>query len=286
MKDLRRRFERFCFTHRNWGIPNLMLYVSVGAALINLMGYIDSTNSMYFLLCFNRVAIMQGQIWRLVTYPLCYSGGSLLLTAVTLYCYYTIGRSIESSWGTLRFNLFYLIGVVLMDVWCMIFGGAATSYYLNMSLFLAFATMYPDTQFLLFFFIPVKAWIFALLDLILVVIGLFQPFPANVYPLIALGNYFLFFGKDVVNVLPLSWRAKLRRSARGTSRRPGRSAPKVIPFDKGAARSSAKPDYHHKCTVCGRTDRSDPNLEFRYCSRCKGYYCYCSEHISNHAHIQ
>ena len=144
MKNLRRRFDRFCFANRNKGIPNLMLYLCSGAAIMALMSTIDNSNLLYNLFCFNRVAILQGQIWRLVTYPLCFSAGSIFLTGISLICYYSIGRAIENVWGTLRFNLFYLTGVVLMDVWCLIFGGQATVYYLNMSLFLAYATMYPD----------------------------------------------------------------------------------------------------------------------------------------------
>lgn len=288
MKDLRRRFDRFCFANRNKGIPNLMLYLSAGAGLLAVMTMIDPTNALYNLLCFNRVAILQGQIWRLVTYPLCFSAGSLFTTAISLLCYYSIGRAIENTWGTFRFNLFYLTGVVLMDVWCMIFGGQATVYYLNMSLFLAYATMYPDTQFLLFFIIPVKAWIFALLDLAVVFLGLFNPFPMNIYPIIALGNYFLFFGKDVANVIPMSWRYNARRLFRKASPKKSQGH-KTIPLhpvgSNEATHAKPKTPYTHKCTVCGRTDVSDPNLEFRYCSKCKGYYCYCSEHISNHVHI-
>ena len=288
MKNLRRRFDRFCFANRNKGIPNLMLYLSSGAAVMALMSYIDDTNALYNLFCFNRVAILQGQLWRLFTYPLCFSAGSIFMTAISLFCYYSIGRAIENVWGTFRFNLFYLTGVVLMDVWCLIFGGQATVYYLNMSLFLAYATMYPDSQFLLFFIIPVKAWIFALLDLIIVFLGLFNPFPMNVYPLIALGNYFLFFGKDVLNVIPMSWRVNARRVVRKTAS--GKKGHKTIPFSSAgsweATHATVKAPYNHKCTVCGRTDTDHPDLEFRYCSRCRGYYCYCSDHISNHAHIE
>lgn len=264
-----------------------MLYLCSGAGVMVLMSMIDNTNALYNLLCFNRVAILQGQIWRLVTYPLCYSAGSIFLTALTLLCYYSMGQAIENTWGTFRFNLFYLTGVVMMDVWCMIFGGQANVYYLNMSLFLAYATMYPDSQFLLFFIIPVKAWIFALYDLIIVFVGLFNPFPMNVYPLIALGNYFLFFGKDVLNIIPMSWKANARRAMRKAS---GGKKAKTIPFNSAgsweATHANVRAPYNHKCTVCGRTDTDHPELEFRYCSRCNGYYCYCSEHISNHTHIE
>lgn len=287
LKDLRRRFDRFCFANRNRGIPNLMLYISAGAAIMNLMSLIDDSNALYYLFCFNRVAILQGQVWRLFTYPLCYSGGSIFLTAITLFCYYSMGRAMENVWGTFRFNLFYFTGIILMDIWGMIFGAPATAYYLNMSLFLAYATMYPDTQFLIFFIIPVRAWILAVFDLVIVLIGLFSPFPGNIYPLIALGNYFLFFGKDVLNVLPRAWRINARRAMRKATS--GKSH-KTIPFNNAgsyeASHATVKAPYHHKCTVCGRTDVEHPNLEFRYCSKCKGYYCYCQDHISNHSHIQ
>ena len=291
MKNLRQRFERFCFANRNRGVRNLMLYLCSGAGLIALMSLIDSSNALYNLLCFNRVAILQGQIWRLVTYPLCYSAGSVFMTALTLFCYYSMGQAIENTWGTFRFNLFYLTGVILMDIWCMIFGGQANVTYLNLSLFLSYATLYPNSQFLLFFIIPVKAWIFALIDLLLVVYGLFAySFPSNLFSVISLANYFLFFGKDVVNVIPLSWRVNAGRLLRKKPTVKKKDAPKVVPFPTAgsyeATVTTVKAPYTHKCTVCGRTDISNPELEFRYCSRCKGYYCYCEDHISNHEHVQ
>ena len=288
MKNLRTRFERFCFRNRNKGIPNLMLYLSLGSALVYLMSLFADTSILYYWLIFDRSLILKGQVWRLISYPLTYSAGSLLMTAISLLCYYSLGRAMENLWGTLRFNLFYLSGVVMMDIFCMIFGGQANVYYLNLSLFLAYATLYPDSHFLLFFIIPVKAWIFALLDLALVLVGLFTyPFPANLFSVISLANYFLFFGKDVLNVIPASWRANARRLFR---KRPKQQKAKTIPFpNAGSYESSAarpKEPYTHRCTVCGRTDVSNPELEFRYCSRCKGYYCYCQDHINNHSHIE
>ena len=286
MKNLRSRFERFCFANRYKGIPNLMLYIAAGTAVVYIIGQMTGNYTLYSLLCFHRESILHGQIWRLFTFPLVYGTGSsnLLLIAISLFCYWSLGRAMENTWGTFKFNLFYLTGMVLMDVWCLIFGGQADVTYLNLSMFLGYATMYPDTHFLLFFIIPVKAWIFALLNLGMVALDFFtSPFPYNFFSIISLANYFLFFGKDVVNVLPPSWRLRAKAGFRKQS--PQR--PKVIPFD--AARSS-KPapqaNYTHRCTVCGRTDVSNPELEFRYCSRCRGYYCYCQDHISNHSHIQ
>lgn len=286
MKELRRKFNRFCFRNRDKGIPNLMLYVAVGGAVVALMNQIDPSYALYRLLCFDRALILQGQIWRLVTYPLCQTGSNLLLTALVLLCYYSLGRGIENIWGTLRFNLYYFGGILLTDLVAMLFSGYATASYLNMSLFLAYATLFPDAQFRLFYIIPVKAWVLALIDLATIVIGLVtNPFPTNLIPLVSLGNYFLFFGRDVLNVVPVSWRVNARRAFRKR-----KNTGKTIPFPSAgsyeATHATVKAPYTHRCTVCGRTDVSDPQLEFRYCSRCKGYYCYCEEHINNHSHIQ
>ena len=291
LKNLRSRFERFCFRNRNKGIPNLMLYLCLGSGLVYLFTLTSQNYILYALLSFDRAAILQGQIWRLFTYPLTHSAGNPILTLVSLVCYYSLGKAMENAWGTCRFNLFYLCGVVMMDIYCMIFGGYADVYYLNLSLFLGYATMYPDASFLLFFIIPVKAWIFAIIDLALALFGfLFNPFPSNFFSIISLANYFLFFGKDVLNVIPVSWRANARRLfRRGKTAGKKKVGSKVIPFPNAGSyeASIAKPKapYTHRCTICGRTDVSNPELEYRYCSRCKGYYCYCEDHISNHTHI-
>lgn len=291
MKNLRRSFARFCYKNRDKGIPNLMLYISIGSAIVYLMSVFAKNYVLYNLLCFNRAAIFRGQIWRLFTYPLTLLQDNFLFQFITLLCYYSLGQAMERSWGTLKFNLFYLTGVVLMDIYSLIFGCTASVYYLNMSLFLSYATMYPQSSFLFFFVIPIKAWVFALFDLVLVFLGLFSlPFgPENLFPLIALANYFLFFGKDVLNVIPVSWMANLRRLFRKTSVRKGKG-PKVIPFPSAgsyeATTATPKAPYTHRCTVCGRTDVTNPELEFRYCSKCKGYYCYCEDHINSHVHIQ
>ncbi len=315
MKNLRRKFERFCFQNRNTGIPNLMLYIVIGNAVVYIMSTIAGNGLLYDILCFDRTRILQGQLWRLVTYVLtCFPGGTNpLLALISMFCYYSLGRAMENVWGTLRFNLFYLTGMLLMDIFAMTLGGilipygtylydlsslySGMGYYLNLSLFISYATLYPDAHFLLFFIIPVKAWIFALFDLIITfyeVWSLSYPvnfFPHNLFPLIGLANYFLFFGKDVLNVIPVSWRANFRRLFRKkpkTTYKPDR--PKVIPFpDAGsyeATTATVKAPYTHRCTICGRTDTEYPDLEFRYCSRCKGYYCYCEDHISSHTHIQ
>ncbi len=290
MNKLRRSFERFCLRNQNKGIRNLMLYICSGNAVVYLLSIISQNNFLYYLLCFDRTLILRGQVWRLFTYPLTMQAGmggglNILLVAIMLLCYYSLGMVIERRWGTLKFNLFYLSGVVMMDIFCMFFPNCrADVSYLNLSLFLSYATMFPDATFLLYMIIPIKAWIFALIDLVLVLVGvLHNSFPTNFFPLIALANYFLFFGSDVLNLIPMKWRFKLRKLFRGKKTSAG---PKVIHFHVSQQPEQKKQDYNHRCTVCGRTDVTNPELEFRYCSRCKGYYCYCQDHINNHAHIE
>ncbi len=306
MKSLRNRFERFCFRHRNWGIPNLMLYVCVGSALVYLFSMATSNDILYDYLCFDMDKILQGQVWRLISYVLTMENGNPVLTLLLLVCYFSLGRAMENVWGTFRFNLFYLTGILMMDAYALITGALMPEWvptlsyvvnvsYLNMSLFLGYATLYPDSQFLLLFIIPVRAWIFALVDLVLTfvqVLGMSFPvfmFPMNLFPLIALANYFLFFGKDVLNIIPMSWRVNARRLFKKKPKKTGERSG-TIPFPTAgsyqASVATAKAPYTHKCRVCGRTDVSNPELEFRYCSKCNGYHCYCQDHISNHTHVE
>ncbi len=312
MSNLRRKFERFCFQNRNKGIPNLMLYICVGSGIVALFNIMNGGGFLYQMLCFDKGLILKGQVWRLVSWLFTEQlGGNPLLSVLFLYFFYRLGSSVESSIGTFKFNLFYLSGVILMDLFAMIacptepiilgnvlippevftsfYGNMA--YYLHLSMVLAFSTLYPDSEFLILFFFPAKAWVLALVDLILIGINVFNMcypvmlFPHCLFPLIGLLNYFIFFGPDMGNLLPLSWRVKLRRKYK-----PKVTQHKVIHFTaankQDSGTSNTDTGYTHRCTVCGRTDVSHPDLEFRYCSRCTGYHCYCEDHISNHDHIQ
>ena len=183
MKRSNNAFARFCFKHRDKGIPNLMLYISLGTALVYLMTMISQDYTLYSLLLFDRTSILNGQVWRLISYPLTYFVENPVLMLISLFCYYSLGRAMENVWGTFRFNLFYLSGILMMDVYCMIFGCMANVTYLNLSLFLSYATLFPNAQFLLFFIIPAKAWIFALFDLAIVLMDLsFTPSPTICSP--------------------------------------------------------------------------------------------------------
>lgn len=287
LKNLRRDFERFCYRHRNKGIPNLMLFIALGTAIMYVFMMIDPSNLLYSALCFDRTSILHGQIWRLLTYIFIPSDSNPLLLAISLFFYYYIGRAIESSWGPFRFNLFYFTGMLITDIAALLLGVNATVGNLNLSLVLAFATMFPENQVLLFFIIPLKmkylAWVYFALTIWEVIA---YPLPYNLFPIFALLNYFLFFGSDILAVLPdFLTRGRGRKKSFGSFFTQKKQKPNPNWASGYQSKSGQKP-YRHKCTVCGRTDTDYPNLEFRYCSKCKGYYCYCIDHINNHAHIQ
>ena len=293
MNELRRKWNRFLYNNSNKGIPNLMLFISVGTLIVYFFTLIDPSNVLYRFLCFDRSAILHGQVWRLFTYIFIPTSSGIWLVLL-LFAYYGIGRMVEAVWGTLKFNLFYLCGVVIMDNAGLLLGRTATTYYLNLSLFLALATMYPDNKVLLMYIIPIKmkylAWVYLAFTVFDVIRGDF-------FSVFALLNYFIFFGKECRNVLPGadhvgSRRIQFKRNSgsgnpnwanryRSTSgHRPGSG-------NHGEYKKVVDaPAYRHKCTVCGRTDVSNPELEFRYCSKCNGFYCYCQDHINNHVHIQ
>lgn len=308
MKNLRKRFEYFCYQHRNWGIPNLMLYIALGSALVLIMSMFNGGSALFEALRFDKAKILQGQVWRLVTYVFT-DVSSGFWGLIFLYFFYNLGRHVELSMGTFRFNLFYFTGVILMDVFAMIFCPTTDviigqylvtaaqytaiysqmAFYLHLSLVLVFAASYPDSQFTILFILPVKAWFLSLVYLILIVIELFNMtypvslFPTNLFPLVGLANFLLFTGKDVLNLLPPGLRPNMYRTVRAPK---PKKKTGTIPFPGSHSSDKQAGNYTHRCTVCGRTDVTNPELEFRYCSKCNGYYCYCEDHISNHTHIE
>lgn len=289
MKSLRSRFERFCFRNRNKGIPHLMAWVVLLNVVVYIVNIMDPSQTLYLALRFDRAAILRGEVWRLFSFAfLELSGERLIWAAIAALFYFQLGEAVENSWGALRFNLYYLTGILCLDVAGMIWGIWVSPATLHMTLFLAYATMFPDTQFLIFFIIPVKARWLGILDLAMYLVQLLtiSAFPYNLMPLFALANYFLYFGKDFLNIFPVSWRANASRLGRRSKSRRAKTIPFPTAGSYQATTTRPEAPYTHRCTVCGRTNLTDPDLEFRYCSKCNGYYCYCMDHINNHVHIQ
>lgn len=286
MRWLQNQVDKFCRDHPNFGIPNLMLYIAV----LNVGVYLIDTfsgNTFSALLDFDRSAILHGQIWRLVTFVtipqagdfLFFRGSGIFFVVISAYFYYWIGSLLEREWGTTRFTVFYLMGVLLNILFGFV-AGYASMYYVNLSLFFAFAVLYPDLQVLLFFILPVKvkwlAWIDAALFAWSILSALLAgSIVGTLLPIVAIFNFLLFFWEDFMDAVGYRKRRFRHQHSKQT-----------INFKKAARTVYETKGYIHKCAVCGITDADDPNMEFRYCSKCTGgTYCYCKAHIQNHAHI-
>ena len=279
---LERKFGRF-------GIPNLTIYMIVcyviGYALMIVNPGILNWLSL------EPAYILRGQVWRLVTWVLYppSTSGVLWFAIAVLFFYYPIGTSLDRTIGTFKYTLYILSGVVftILGAFILYFllggnvlvGNVFSTYYISLSTFLAYAMCYPDMQVLLMFIIPVKMKWMAIFYVVIVVYEMIQYVMAGawylVIPIVAsLLNFIIFyFGtKDFSRYNPkeIHRRNEFRRAME----------------PQGRMKSGSGSVTKHKCAICGRTELDDPNLEFRFCSRCNGNYEYCQDHLFTHTHVK
>lgn len=203
-------------------IPNLMTIIVAGMGIVYVAQLMMPDVPVYQTLSLSRAGLLGWQLWRLVTFLFVPPSGSSLVMLISLYFYYFMGRSLENIWGGFRLNLYYLIGVLGAIVACLI-TGYGDNTYLNLSLFLAFATLAPDTTFMLFFILPLKAKWLAIAYAAFMAFSLLNNFfrssslglIALVSLLFSLANYALFFGRDLFDSIRNQIRvAKNRRNWR------------------------------------------------------------------------
>lgn len=279
---LERKFGRF-------GIPNLTIYMIVcyviGYALMIVNPGILNWLSL------EPAYILRGQVWRLVTWVLYppSTSGVLWFAIAVLFFYYPIGTSLERTIGTFKYTLYILSGVIftILGAFILYFllggnvlvGNVFSTYYISLSTFLAYAMCYPDMQVLLMFISPVKMKWMAIFYVVIVVYEMIQYIMAGawylVIPIVAsLLNFIIFyFGtKDFSRYNPkeVHRRNEFRRAME----------------PQGRMKSGSGSVTKHKCAICGRTELDDPNLEFRFCSRCNGNYEYCQDHLFTHTHVK
>lgn len=289
IQKLEKKFGRFA-------IKNLTYYI-MGAYIIGWLIQLSSPQVYDAYLSLNAEAILHGQIWRIITFLVNPPSSGMLFMIFALYLYYFIGTNIERAWGTFRFNLYYFTGVLFHVIAAIIiyllFGinFDLGTYYLNMSLFLAFAALYPDMQLLLFFIIPVKIKWLALLDIILFTVtiaagfiigflpssmqsglfynlsrfGIIASLPTAIAALVSLLNFIIFYlnSRNLKKISPKEFK---RRNDFKQKTRTDNSQPR------------------HRCDVCGRTEMDGEDLVFRYCSKCNGTKEYCQDHLFTHEH--
>ena len=280
MKAISRAIDRFCQKYRGFGIPRLMLFIVLISAVVFIIGDVG----FLAFLAFNPVRILSGEVWRLITWIFLPVNSGILWAAVALYFYYFVGSTLEREWGAGKFTIFYVFGILLNIIYGFVMYAfrmqvELSPMFLNLSMFFAFATLFPEVSIRLFFIIPIKVKWLALLNAVFFVSSIVQnsirgDFFLALLPVVAILNYFIMCGDELLSYIrPL----KVRTS------------PQVVNFKKAARqvkKDTAEKPYRHKCAVCGRTDTEYPDLEFRYCSRCNGYHCFCIDHINNHIHFE
>lgn len=286
LSKLERRFGRYA-------IHNLMYYIIILYALGFVLNLLNR-DFYYQFLSLDAAAILHGQIWRIVTFIIQPPSDSLIFIIFMLHLYYMIGQQLEAAWGAFRFNLYFFSGMVfhviaaLLVYMTMGISLPLSVWYLNMSLFFAFAALYPNMQFLLFFAIPVKVKYLALIDGLYFAYAVLQAFlPAyggsgqfGIYykanavgAVVSILNFLIFF-LGSRNMRPYSpQQIRRKREFQKNIRKAQRP---VQMYPNGAK---------HRCAVCGRTELDDPNLEFRYCSKCAGNHEYCQVRLFTHTHV-
>lgn len=267
-----------------YAISNITLYLIICYAFGYLIQMVNSDFINYMTL--EPVKIMHGQIWRLFTWLVIPpSGNNVVFVLIMLYFYYSIGRSLEAVWGTFRLNLYLISGMLFTIIGSFILYGIFTAigytnplgfgiffstYYINMSLFLAYAATFPDMHVLFFFIIPIKVKYLGIVYGILLV---FECIQGGIITWIVIGssllNFLVFF---------LTSRNRMRISPKQMRSRAG--------FNREMKKAETVKIAKHKCAVCGRTNDTNPELEFRFCSKCDGNYEYCQEHLFSHEHIK
>lgn len=286
MSKFEKKFGRYA-------IPNLTLILIlsyVAGYVIELLGSAAGVNLLGYL-TLDPYRILHGQIWRLVTWVIVPPESLGIFTVIMLYFYYSLGTTLERTWGTYRYNVYIFSGIlftVIGSFLCMgvvylmhgilptesasayfyIRSYAFSTYYINLSIFLAFAATYPDMQVLLMFVIPVKVKWMGILDAVLmlyyVIVGdVFTRF-AIIASLLNFVLYFYRLHKSRISPKQMHRRAQFERKT-----------------NEGRAKVS-----RHKCAICGRTEEDDPSLEFRFCSKCNGNYEYCQYHLFTHEHVK
>ncbi|HWT26836.1 MAG TPA: hypothetical protein VN131_02755 [Mobilitalea sp.] len=284
LNKLERRFGRYA-------ISNLMKYI-VALYVIGLLIGMLPPYIYQALLSLDFSMIMKGQVWRLITFIIpSVSLSGIIFTAISAYFYYIIGNALEQTWGSFRFNLYFFSGIIFNILASLIVylttGRSIITPALDFicgSMFFAFAAVYPNTTFYMYFLIPIKAkylaWFEAAFYIYTVASNTFSGnFLATIPIIVSFGNFLIFFfaTRNYKRVSPseIKRKAKFRKQMHE-----GQAGGNVVPFN------GRNVVTRHKCAVCGRTELDDDQLEFRFCSKCDGNYEYCMDHLFTHEHVK
>lgn len=295
-----------------FAIPRLMIFITIAYIVGYILFYVGATDVLAAL-SLNAEKILHGQVWRVVSFVIQPPTNAMpLFLLITLYFYFMIGSILEKQWGAFKFNVYFFFGmlmhVVAAIVIYLIFGVnlMMSVYYLNMSLFMAYAIEAPDNTILLFFVIPFKTRWLAIIDAIYIGMTIFlgylslgvtfsyqfsnilanmgiRPSPTNATAAaIAMLNFVIYYliyrpGKrNHTNTQKNFWKSMGQDKNKGNDKKDSYSG-------SNSENNAFAP--RHRCAICGITDVDDPNEEFRFCTSCEGAFEYCSKHLHNHNHV-
>lgn len=293
-------FDKFERKYGKYAIKNLMKYIII----LYVIGWvIEIINPAFYsdILALDVSAVLHGEVWRLVTFIIMPpQDTSYLFMIFSLYLYYVLGMNLEKVWGAFKFNVYFFMGVIFHIVAAFIIyfvwgiSWPLTTYYLNMSLFFAFACVYPDMELLLFFILPIKIKWLAVIDGVYFAATIFFGFFIEYMPLNiqnSLWNVLLNLGIFPLPQIAVAALVSLLNFVVFffMTRNYKRISPKEIHRRNSYRKkvvSSKTSASTHKCDICGRTSTDFPDLSFRYCSKCSGSHEYCQEHLFTHEHIK
>ena len=278
LDKLERKLGRFA-------IPNLTVYLLVGYVIG--FGIVNLMRDMVGYLTLEPALILRGQVWRLISWVLIPPTDNLISLVFLVLLYYSLGTALERTWGSFRYNVYIFSGLLFTVL--AVFGLYVFYYfrygvevplsavvligtnYITMSIFLAFAVIYPDMEVMLYFILPIKMkW----MALVYVVLAGYDFINGGIGIRVAIGasllNFVIFF-LSTRNYKRFGPREQARKAKFKKQSRPH------MTYTNGA---------HHRCAVCGRTELDDPCLEFRFCSKCNGNYEYCQDHLFTHEHVK
>ena len=273
LDKMERRFGRYA-------IRNLTMYLLAGYAIGYLLSFTMPQLLTYFTL--EPALILKGQVWRLLSWVIIPPNDNIIFVIFMMLLYYSLGNTLESYWGAFRYNVYIFSGILFTVIGAFIvngliggitgFGSLYSTYYINMSIFLACASIMPDYQLLLYGIIPIKMKWLAVLDVVLLAVDAVQGgLIIRIVIIASLLNFIIFFFCNR-NLRGLSPKQAARR----------KKFQKQISRPQNQYAGGAK----HRCAVCGRTELDNPTLEFRYCSKCNGNYEYCQDHLFTHEHVK
>lgn len=274
LNKLEKKFGRFAINH-------LTMYL-IGGYVIGYGVYSFMPDLLKWL-TLEPYYILRGQVWRILSWVLIPPLGNLLTTVIMLLFYYSLGTALERTWGAFRYNVYIFSGILFTVIGAFLlyfivgidtvgYGVFFSTYYINMSIFLAFAVSFPDMEVLLYFILPIKMKWMALVYAVMILYSLVTGNLFTRIAIIASILNFLVFFLSSRNVKPYMPKEQIRRKKyRQQTQRPH------MTYTGGAK---------HRCAVCGRTELDDPTLEFRFCSKCNGNFEYCQEHLFTHEHVK